>query len=365
MLTFLRWYPTRFTTAVAALLACTAARPACAQPLAREAARFAERLNDEPEEELGLEFPRPRPATWDALDALVLAALGAGVQPHRLDSLLATLPGYRAPTEGEGFRIGHTTFYSSVPRETPSYYVAPVRVGGRTLLLGLYSLTYNGTGRMSVYARRGGRWRQTGRVDARNPLAAHLLPLGDTVLGLVTVETFVGADRQEGRIKLWRLTPGGLRIQHAERGRFVDYQVRATGSAVAVQYDSVPKHLAAPVLGPRLSFRTTYRARGGRFVADTVSLAPWVEVLESFYRLAPRGPRSLARSLVAAENAGLYRLLLKAGEGSAWDAGGDLARGEGWVLVSSGEGFLRVVSRRGPDGRWRIVYAQPARRPDG
>ncbi|HEX8693764.1 MAG TPA: hypothetical protein VF746_15185 [Longimicrobium sp.] len=348
----------------AVFLACTVASPAHAQPLAREVARFAERLNEEPENELGEGPARPTPATWDALDAIVLAALGGGVAPHRLDSLLATLPGYHPPSEGAGFQLGRTTFYSSLPQETPNYFVAPVRVGGRTLLLGLYSLTYNGTGRMSVYARTGGRWRRTARVDARNPLTAHLLPLGDTVLGLVTVETFVGADRQEGRIELWRLTPGGLRLQHAERGRFVDYDVQATRSAVAVQYDSFPKHLAAPVLGPRLSFRTTYRARGGRFVADTVSLAPWVEVLESFYRLAPRGPRSLARSLVAGENEGLYRLLARAREVDALDAGGDLARGEGWVLLSSDRGVLRVVSRRGPGGRWRIVYARPARRPN-
>lgn len=353
----------RFALAGAVFLACATAWPACAQPLAREVARFAERLNEKPRGEPGEGPARPTPAAWDALDSVVLAALGAGVAPDRLDSLLATLPGYRPPSEGEGFRLGRTTFYSSLPQETPNYFVAPVRVGGRTLLLALYSLTYNGTGRMSVYAQRGGRWRRTARVDARNPLSAHLLPLGDTVLGVVTVETFVGADRQEGRIKLWRLSPGGLRLQHAERGRFVDYRVQATGSTVAVQYDSFPKHLAAPTLGPRLSFRTTYRARGGRFVADTVSLAPWVEVLESFYRLVPRGPRSLARSLVA--NEGLYWLLARAREVDALEAGGDVARGEGWVLLSSDRGALRVTSRRGPDGRWRIVYAQLDRHPDG
>lgn len=47
-----------------------------AQPLAREVARFAERLNEEPGDESGA--ARSMPATWDALDAVVLAALPLG-----------------------------------------------------------------------------------------------------------------------------------------------------------------------------------------------------------------------------------------------------------------------------------------------
>lgn len=242
--------------ALAMLFVCTLHLPADAQPFAREVARFTERLNE------GGELPRGREAgaraAWSAMDSLVIAALNGGVLPGAgLDSLLARVPGYSGASPGEGFQLGRVSFYSELPRYRPGYFVAPVRVGGRTLLLGTYSLTMNEPGRMSVYAQRAGRWSRIGRFDGRHPVTPYLLPLADSVMGIATMEDFVGGDHARGYVKLWRLTPSGLRLERAEPGWLLDPRAETKDGALVVESDSFPPTIGGAYLGPRMSFRTT------------------------------------------------------------------------------------------------------------
>lgn len=333
-------------------------RPADAQPTGEaDVARFAETLNETGPAENRTGYAR----AWSALDSLVLRRLNAGVRPEALGGVLAGLPGYSAASAGEGVRVGSTAFYSQLPREAPSYLAAPLALGRDTVVLGVYSLTHDSPGRLSLYHRRGGRWRQAGRYDAGGPLEAYLLPLGDTVRAVVAFERFVGADRWELHPRLLRLTPSALRVVREEPGRMVDPDVDASEREVAVAWDSFPRWIMGAVLGPRLRFRTTYRVANGRVAADTVSLKPWMEAVDDFYRNLDAGRTRRARALVASDEA--YRALVRLdGSRSAADEDGDLARGEGWVGLD--RGARRVSVRRGADGRWRVVSVQPVPGPE-
>lgn len=333
---------------LASLLAFVLPVSALAQPFARETARFTDRLNDE--EPSGEAWGR---VVWSAMDTLALAALNAGVAPERLDTVFASLPGYSPPSGGEGFQVGRTAFYSALPREAPNYWAGPVRVGGRTLVLGIYSLTYSAPGRLSVYGQSGGRWRRVSHADAENPISAYLLPMGDGARGLVMVANHVGGDHSAAHVKLWRLTPAGLRLQRAIPHRFMDARVEATDSTVSVVYDSLPTRIAGAMLGPRLGFRATFRVRDGRIASSTEETNPWVHTVDRFYDHLARGRRPLARQLTADD--ATFRALAAVPEASAEAEDGDLALGHGWVRMWTDEKRFLVSVRRAPDGRWRIV----------
>lgn len=334
--------------------------PLLAQPIpAAEVERFAERLNESGEAAEG----RTGPAyarVWDAMDSIVLRRLNAGAAPGGVGALLEALPGYSGPSEGESHQVGNTTFYGSLPRQAPNYLAAPLVLGRDTLVLGIYSLMDNLPGRLSVYARQGGRWRRAGRHDAPRPLSAHLLQPVDSTAVLVAFEDFVGADRSEARARVIRVGRSGVRVERAERGRMVDPRVEPGRDGVAVTWDSFPRRVGAAVLGPRLTYRTTYRLSRGRVVADTASLTPWMEVLETLLRHQAAGRTRSARALAANDSA--YRAVVRvAGASVAVESEGDAARGEGWVDFWSAESdTTRVTSRRGADGRWRVVSIAPA-----
>ena len=341
---------------LASLLAFLFPAPVLSQPLARETARFTDRLNAEvPRDAWGR-------GAWSAMDTLVLAALNGGVPAERLDTVLATLPGYSPPQAAEGFQVGRTAFYSQLPREAPNYWAGPVRVGGRTLVVGIYSLTYSAPGRLSVYGQSGGRWRRVSHADADNPISAYFLPLGDTARGLVMVANHVGGDHSAAHVKLWRLTPSGLRLQRAIPHRFMDGVVEATDSTVSVAYDSLPPRIAGAILGQRLGFRTTFRVQQGRIASSTEELNPWVHVVDRFYGHLARGRRTLARQLTADD--ATFRALAAAPEASAEAEDGDPALGDGWVRMWTDAKQFLVSVRRAADGRWRIVSVSDQVQPE-
>jgi hypothetical protein len=251
-------------------------------------------------------------------------------------------------------------FYSQLPRETPSYFVAPVRVGGRTLLVGVYSLTMSSPGRMSVYAQSARRWRRIGHHDGRHRVAPYFLPLADSVLGVVTMDSYVGGDHSRGWVKLWRLTPSGLRLERAEPGSLLDPDVVATDSTIVVENSNTAPTVGGAHLGPRMGVRAIYRARAGRIVRQTVETNPWVYVVERFYAHVGRGERTRARALAADDAA--YRALL-AVRPHAQREGGDVKRGEGWLEMYTDAAPVTIESRRGTDGRWRIVRVVPGAHP--
>ncbi|MBV9110870.1 MAG: hypothetical protein JO306_15795, partial [Gemmatimonadetes bacterium] len=197
----------RFPTLLALLLVCGATRLSAQDPLR---ARFAERLDSLPEDIEGEATPEQMAPVWNVMDSIALRELNAGHTPDEVNALLPTLPGYGAPTPGQGVVIGRGRFYSQLPRETPSYFVAPVRVHGQSLLLGIYQLGINQPGRISVYREAAGRWTAAARLDTRWPAQALLLPLADSGMAVLTLETFTGADHQDGVVRVWSLEDGRL-----------------------------------------------------------------------------------------------------------------------------------------------------------
>jgi hypothetical protein len=109
-----------------------------------------------------------------------------------------------------------------------------------------------------------------------------------------------------------------------------------------------------------MSFRSTYRARGGRIVRETAEANPWVHVVERFYALVRRGERTRARALAADEVT--YRALL-AVRPNAQREGGEIGKGEGWLEMYTDAAPVTIESRRGADGRWRIVHVAPGAHP--
>lgn len=91
-------------------------------------------------------------------------------------------------------------------------------------------------------------------------------------------------------------------------------------------------------------------------------LNPWLHVVERFYSLLGRGRRTEARALAADD---VTFRALAAARPIVEEDGGDTTRGEGWLRMRADESNLRVESRRGPDGTWRIVRVTRGESPPG
>jgi hypothetical protein len=299
---------------------------------------------------------------WSVMDSIVLARLRAGDDLAHVDSLLRTLPGYEGPSVGDGERIGRTMFYRTLPHDAPSYMVAAVDSPG-TVVLGVYGLNMATAGRVSAFARRGGRWQRTGVFQAADPVHAFTLPTGAGRWGLATVEVFTGADRQDCHLKLWTLTAAGLRRDTAYAQRMIDCQVEQSGGEIRIVYDSFPSMLSTGVLGVRLAYLRVLRADRGRLRANDQPVNPWVHVVEQYYALLHAGRRGDAAALLASP--GLARQMPP--HIGAADDEGDPSAGTGSLtgrtIRGDEETWRRIRSARGSDGRWRIVAVEPASDP--
>lgn len=327
------------------------ARPAAAQPDPLRD-RFASRL-----EATGGAPPASMPyrALWNVMDSLVLGELQRGRGVDEVNRALAALPGYSGASEGDAVHVGRGTFYSELPRELPGYVVLPVRAGREPLLLGVYNFSINTPGRISVFARRGGAWRRTEVADARFPVTPYLLPLADSGLALVTLETFTGGDHQDGAVHIWRVRAGVLQPLRTSTGEMKEPEAEVANGTVRIAFTRFPRHLSAPIIGTRIAYVTTL-APAGASVSVTTELAnPWVEVVDRYYALAARSPAA-ARALLA--DPALARRLGRKMP-TSYDDGGDLRAGTGWLVIEVGDIRYRVTSRLGSDGRWRITAVEP------
>ncbi|HET6764187.1 MAG TPA: hypothetical protein VFH27_10965 [Longimicrobiaceae bacterium] len=298
---------------------------------------------------------------WNAMDTLVLSRLRVGDDLAAIDSLLRTLRGYAPATAGDGDVVGHTQFYRTLPRHAPSYMVAALD-SPATVVVGVYNLTMASAGRVSVFARRAGRWSRVGGFQAANPVRVLSRPTGAGRWGMATVETFTGADRRECFLKLWTVSAGAMRRDTAYAGRLLDCEVTETDDGIHVAFSDYPRALSAGLLGVRLGWDRTLRVAGGRLRADADrSLNPWVLVAEQYFarRGTPAAARLLARPALAHD--------LGSGRPDATADEGNLQEGTGWLTVRTAvggsESWQRILSARGADGRWRIVDVQPAADP--
>lgn len=324
------------------------ASPAAAQPdPLRE--RFVARLEatggDPP-------FAQPYARVWEVMDSVVLRELRRGRTVDEVNRAIAAFPGYAGPSAGDAVTIGRGTFYSELPRELPGYVVLPVRAGGETLLMGVYNFSINAAGRISLFARRAGQWRRTAAFDARFPVVPYLLPLADSGLAIVALETFTGGDHQDGTARVWRIRRGVLEPLLRLPGEMKEPGVEVANGRI----HALTRHLVAPILGTRIAYVTTLRSTASTVSATTEVANPWVEVVDRYYGLVRTNPAG-ARAVLA--DASLARLLGRTAP-TSYDDGGDLRAGSGWLEIEVGERRYRVTSRRGSDGRSRIAAVEPA-----
>jgi hypothetical protein len=316
--------------------------------------RFATRLEDTGGDEA---TRQPFARVWDVMDSVVLRELRRGREADEVNRALAQFPAYSGASEGDGVPIGRGTFYSELPRALPSYVVLPVRAGGETLLMGVYNFGINGAGRISLFAKRTGTWRRTAAFDARFPVVPYLLPLADSGLAVVTLETFTGGDHQDGTARVWRIRRGALEPLLRLPGEMKEPSARVEKGNVEIAFTRFPRHLSAPILGTRLGYVTTIRALGTRVTTSTESANPWVDVVDRYYGLAATSPAA-ARALLA--DPALARPLGTRPPMSL-DDGGDARAGSGWIEVERNDMRHRIIARRGAGGRWRITAVEAKR----
>lgn len=336
--------------AVLALTILSFPSPAAAQPdPLRE--RFVERLDSTG----GGAGPAAYRRMWEVMDSLVLRELGRGRSADEVNRALAELPGYSDASEGRGFSTGRATFYSELPRELPGYVVLPIRAGREALLMGVYNFGVASPGRVSVFARRGGAWRRTGVADSRFTVVPYLLPLADSGLAVVTLETFTGASYQSGTARAWRVRRGVLEPLRTVATEMLEPHAETTNRTVRISFTRRPGNLGAANLGTRRGFAITISPAGQTVTVRTEVITPWVEVVDQYYGLARQAP-ARARALLASPS---LATRLGSREPMSHNDGGDLRAGTGWLVLGIGERSYRVSSRRGSDGQWRITAVEP------
>jgi hypothetical protein len=349
----------RLLTLLALLLVCGATRLTAQDPL-RE--RFAARLDSLPQDIEGEATPEQMAPVWNVMDSIALRELNAGHTPDEVNAFFPGLPGYGAPTPGKSVVIGAGRFYSQLPRETPSYFVAPVRVHGEPMLLGIYQFGINQPGRISVYRQEAGTWTATARLDTRWPAQALLLPLADSGMAVLTLETFTGADHQNGVVRVWSLENGGLVPRDSIPGEMKEPEVRmATADSVVISFTRYPEYLVAPILGTRLEYDLVLAPEGDHVRHALNDRNPWVGVLDRYYGLLATHRQREAAALLAIPTLapGL------GGKAVSIDDGGDFDAGRGYVIVDAGHGTVRVDVARGADDTWRITKVAPTPDPRG
>jgi hypothetical protein len=341
----------RLRALAATFVLVTLARPAAAQPDPLRD-RFVARLQATEEGSRTATSYRP---VWNVMDSLVLRELQRGRGVDEVNRALAALPGYGGASEGDAVTVGRGTFYSELPRELPGYVVLPIRAGREPLLMGVYNFGVNAPGRVSLFAQRGGAWRRTGVAEARFPVVPYLLPLADSGVAIVTLETFTGGDHQDGSVRIWRVRGGMLEPLRTLTGEMKEPATETVNGTVRIAFTRFPRHLAAPILGARIAYVTTLAPVGTSVSVTTEVANPWVEVVDRYYARAARNPAE-ARALLA--DLALARRL-GAEMPTSYDDGGELRAGTGWLVIEPGKIRFRVTSRRGSDGRWRITAVEP------
>jgi hypothetical protein len=296
---------------------------------------------------------------WSTLDSLVTGEMDRGQTIDGVNRTLASLPGFSGASEGDGVTVGGGTFYGALPRELPGYFVAPIRAGREALVIGIFNFGINEPGQVSLYARRAGHWQRTAMHASRFHVTPYLLPLADSGLAIVTLDLFAGADHQDGTVRVWRVRNGALLPLRTLAGEMKEPQAEVHEGRVRVAFTRFPQHLATSVLGTRLAFVSTIAPAGAGVSVSTEVQNPWVAEVDRYFGLVRANPAQ-ARALLASP---ALAARLGTRPPPSFDDGGDLRAGTGWLDVERDGRRLRITSRRGGDGRWRITGVEPSPAP--
>ena len=308
--------------------------------------------------------PRRLSRLRSAFDVAVTAELNAGTSLDSINRLLAHRPGYAGPSPGQStLKLPNATFWRELPREAPTYFVAPVDSAATTLLAIMQSPSTNGPSHLSVFRRRQGRWERSSGFSSDEQVAAYRIPARDTAVFLATLETWMRADGSESRFKLWRLAQGQLhRLARPDTVKFQDADVEPTDSALVITVSQFAGNVSACTMCTRLYYAYLFTASGRGVSENAVSLNPWALLVDSLYAMTAKGETRGARALLP-RSTSLKALSGKDPEFMA--DSGDPRAGDGRadILVRPGdcERYWRFRSVRQPSGAWKIVEVRPGR----
>ena len=308
---------------------------------------------------------------WQSFDAAVLAALRSGTSVDSINGILARRHGYSGPSGGQPTAsVGGATFWRELPRDAPTYYVAPVEPDRDDVLVGVFQVEYlwaNGPSHVSIYSRSaqpGSRWIRSAGFTSDRQIELYRIPSDSGAPILATFETWTRADGSQAELKLWRLDGTSLvRVPRVVRDTalFQDLDVEVTQDALVLRSLQFPRYVSACAMCARLALERTLRVAQGRIAESVVSDNPWVTLVDSLYGLLGRGRITAARAMLPFP--GLAKRVLGLDPDFHSDTG-SMEAGRGNVVVHVGsnpDGAWRFESRRGADGVWRIVAVQPGR----
>lgn len=302
------------------------------------------------------ETEETRRAAARAMDGVIAALLNSGRSYDEVRRVLESLPGAAWSFGSRGSEAPSTAQW---PRYGSAYKLFSVGSGLTTIWIASYAFgQWDEDGYVSVFAESSGRWRRTDGLDAEAPLHAYPASNG-SVPAVALIEHFEGGDGWSGDVQLWLVRHGRL----TKRGpvfHTMFYSVERGPESLRISFSDYPGCLSVPVSMVHLNgLELVVRSVDGLPEIQRRTAAPWVAVVDEACASVRDGRQPVANRDVEAA----VRKVLNHGV-QMWDAGGDAARGEGFVIVSSdAERFFRLDVRRLDTGDWRIqrVGATPKR----
>jgi len=285
------------------------------------------------------------------LDGLIVARLDASRSVARAAEILPALRGYVAALRDP--RKASDPFLRDPWEGLPSYRLVPWSSAGAERAIGLFEFAGhpgtgdNGRGHLAVYTRTVAGWKTTGAFDSFFRLAAACLERAGVCAELVTVETFLGADRYEGTLRSWSLEGGRLRAGRVWQ-KLIYYDLARRGDGMAISYDVLLPHLLGTIAEPRIRYELTLAAGADGVAATRRSLNPWVEAIDRDYLASPlRKAAPVGAKDPCCDPCAALPIMRS--------AQGDLAAGAGQATIDDGGMSWCVEARRTRRGAWRIA----------
>ena len=308
--------------------------------------------------------PRRLSRLRNAFDAAVTTELNAGISLDSLNRLLTHRPGYAGPSPGQStLKLPNATFWRELPREAPTYFVAPIDRDATTLLAIMQSPSINGPSHLSVFRKRQGRWERSSGFSSDEQIAAYRIPARDTAIFLATLETWIRADGSESRFKLWRLAQGQLhRRARPATVKFQDADVAPTDSALVITVSQFSGNVSACTMCTRLYYAYLFTASERGVSENAVPLNPWALLVDSLYAMTAKGNTRAARALLPPStslrsiSAKYPQFVADSGDPRAGDGRADIV-----IRPGDCERYWRFRSVRQPSGAWKIVEVRPGR----
>jgi hypothetical protein len=291
---------------------------------------------------------------WDEMDQIVVTALNAQADLSSVKHLVSELKGYQEPRTAQKTVIGNAVFFNEPDRQNPTYFLTDLNIDQGRYILGLYTYNDFTPGRLSIYSKLNRKWIRSDKFDGEYPITLYSFPDALNKGFFITVETFIGGDRDEGNVKAWQFMKGRLFKQGPSYDELVDYQIQSDRSSITVNFTKILAHICEPVLGTRLLFKITYQISDHETMeSKKLSLTPWIEALEHYFELIEAGKIDDASRLSTDKS--VIKKLTKDYCGKILEQNGSLEKGEGYVDLTDNKDYH--IKLKEMNNTWLITGA--------